>query len=85
MNIFSLRFALLASAISVIAPSALAQQPAPDDSETNILVTGSREANASINGLVVDPLLLPQNVRILGSNLIEEAGFTDLSQMFDLA
>ena len=85
MNIFSLRFALLASAVSVIAPSALAQQPAPDDSETNILVTGSREANASINGLVVDPLLLPQNVRILGSNLIEEAGFTDLSQMFDLA
>ena len=85
MNIFSLRFALLASAISVITPSALAQQPAPDDSETNILVTGSREANASINGLVVDPLLLPQNARILGSNLIEEAGFTDLSQMFDLA
>lgn len=85
MNIFSLRFALLASAISAIAPSALAQQPAPGESENNILVTGSREANASINGLVVDPILLPQNVRILDSTLIDEAGFTDLSQMFDLA
>ena len=85
MNILSLRFALLASAISAIAPSALAQESVPGESENDILVTGSREANASINGLVVDPILLPQNVRILGSSLIEETGFTDLSQLFDLA
>lgn len=80
-----LRSALLAPAISVVAPPVLAQQPIPDAAEGDIIVTGSREASASINGLEVDPLLLPQNVRILGSSLIDEAGFTDLSQMFDLA
>lgn len=50
-----------------------------------IVITGSRAANASINGLEVDPLLLPQNVRVLDERLIAEAGFTDLSQLFDLA
>lgn len=50
-----------------------------------IVVTGSRQANASINGLSVDPLLLPQNVRLLDEELIDKAGFTDLSQLFDLA
>lgn len=76
---------MLAPAISVVASPVLAQQPIPDAAEGDIIVTGSREASASINGLEVDPLLLPQNVRILGSSLIDEAGFTDLSQMFDLA
>ncbi len=80
-----LRTALCASAISVAVSPALAQQPVAGEADDNIVVTGWREASASINGLVVDPLLLPQNVRILGSGLIDEAGFTDLSQMFDLA
>lgn len=80
-----LRTALLASAISVSVSPALAQHPVAGDADDNIVITGSREASASINGLVVDPLLLPQNVRILGSSLIDETGFTDLSQMFDLA
>lgn len=53
--------------------------------EEQIVVTGSRAANASVNGLSVDPILLPQNVRILDDKLIERAGFTDLSQLFDLA
>jgi iron complex outermembrane receptor protein len=54
----------------------------PDEA---IVVTGSRAANASINGLTVDPLLLPQNVRVLDKELIDRAGFTDVSQLFDLA
>ncbi|MFD1033104.1 TonB-dependent siderophore receptor [Sphingomonas hankookensis] len=59
--------------------------PVPDDQVGGIVVTGSRQANASINGLDVDPQLLPQNVRLLDEGLIERTGFTDLSQLFDLA
>jgi iron complex outermembrane receptor protein len=55
------------------------------EAESEIVITGSRAANASINGIEVDPLLLPQNVRVLDERLIAEAGFTDLSQLFDLA
>lgn len=66
--------------------AALAQEPETDArEEAQIVVTGSREANASINGLVVDPLLLPQNVRVLDAELIERTAATDLSQLFDLA
>lgn len=61
-----------------------ASPPAPQVSP-DIVITGSRRANASINGLEVDPLLLPQNVRLLDEQLIERTGFTDLSQLFDLA
>lgn len=50
-----------------------------------IVVTGARAANASINGLSVDPILLPQNVRVLDAELIDRAGFTDLSQLYDLS
>ena len=61
--------------------------PAVEDaaSEEDIVVAGSREANASIYGLIVDPLLLPQSVRVLDTALVDHAGFTDLSQLFDLA
>ncbi len=64
--------------------AALLHTPVADDVQ-DITVTGSRVANASINGLAVDPLLLPQNVRLLDHVLIDRAGFTDLSQLFDLA
>jgi iron complex outermembrane receptor protein len=65
---------------------ALAEEAAEAESEgTAIVVTGSRAANASVNGLSVDPLLLPQNVRLLDDELIDRAGFSDLSQLFDLA
>src|SRR5688572_1494559 len=59
-----------------------AQDAAPAE---EIVVTGSRQANASINGLSVAPLMLPQNVRLLDEELIDKTGFTDLSQLFDLA
>lgn len=69
-----------------------AQQPLPVDEERvettaagDVVVTGSRAANASINGLNVDPIRLPQNVRLLGDELVDRAGFVDLSQLFDLA
>ncbi len=67
------------------APRVISPTVVPDEQGDDILVTGSRRANASINGLDVAPLLLPQNVRILGDELVEQTGFTDLSQMFDLA
>ncbi|MEJ2458548.1 MAG: TonB-dependent receptor plug domain-containing protein [Novosphingobium sp.] len=69
--------AALASAIS----PALAEEA----EDSSIIVTGSREANASINGLIIAPLRLPQNVRVLDHNLIDRTGITDLSQLFDLA
>jgi iron complex outermembrane receptor protein len=56
-----------------------------EDQNSEIVITGSRRANASVNGLDVDPLLLPQNVRVLDDKLIVQTGFTDLSQLFDLA
>ena len=79
----ALMLAPLLAATSVRAQQASAPDPA--DQVVDIVVTGSRQANASINGLAVDPLLLPQNVRLLDDTLIDHTGFTDLSQLFDLA
>lgn len=76
---------LLSGAVLVPA-EAWAQEPEVTESaDEQVVITGSRQANASINGLSVDPLLLPQNVRVLDEELIDRAGFTDLSQLFDLA
>ncbi len=58
---------------------ALAETSDMSEADSEIVITGSRAANASVNGLEVDPLLLPQNVRVLDERLIAEAGFTDLS------
>lgn len=77
---------LLASVVMPVT-SAWAEEAPPVEEQRadEVTITGSREANASINGLDVDPLLLPQNVRLLGAELVDQAGFTDLSQLFDLA
>ena len=74
----------LYASLALLAPAQALAEAAEDD-QGSIVITGSRQANASINGLDVDPLLLPQNVRLLDNKLIEQAGFTDLSQLFDLA
>lgn len=84
-----------AVAAAIFAAPAAAQdapRPAKADEERvattaagEVVVTGSRAANASINGLNVDPIRLPQNVRLLGQELVDRAGFVDLSQLFDLA
>jgi iron complex outermembrane receptor protein len=71
------------SSALLLPAAALAESVEADDEM--IVVTGSREANAAINGLSIDPLLLPQNVRLLDDELIGRTGFTDLSQLFDLA
>ena len=75
----------LCASLMLFAPANAWAEDAEDDQQGAIVVTGSRQANASINGLDVDPLLLPQNIRLLSDQLIEQTGFTDLSQLFDLA
>ncbi|KRA62382.1 TonB-dependent receptor [Caulobacter sp. Root655] len=50
----------------------------------NVTVT-ARRANASINGLDVSPLRLPQSVRVLDRQLIDQMGVANLSDLFDLA
>lgn len=72
-------------AATAMPAAALAESIEIGEADREIVITGSRAANASINGLDVEPLLLPQNVRVLDERLIVEAGFTDLSQLFDLA
>ena len=76
---------LLASSVLGMAQPVLAEDAAVEETNSAIVVTGSREANASINGLKVDPIWLPQNVRVLNEELIDRNGFTDLSQLYDLA
>ncbi len=81
----ALILALLLSATDAGAEDAREPVAPAEETSDEILVTGSRKANASINGLDIDPHLLPQNVRLLDDTLIDRAGFTDLSQLFDLA
>lgn len=50
-----------------------------------VVVTGSRAASASINGIVIDPMRLPQSVRVLDEALIADTGVTNLSDLFDFA
>lgn len=76
---------LISGALLVPAPALAEESEGAEREGEQIVVTGSREANASINGILIEPLLLPQNVRVLGEELIERTGFTDLSQLFDLA
>jgi iron complex outermembrane receptor protein len=52
----------------------------PDD-----IVVTARLANASINGIAIDPLRLPQNVRVLDSALIEASGATRIDDLLDLS
>jgi iron complex outermembrane recepter protein len=70
----------LLSGAMLLPAEAWAQEPETSEpADEQVVITGSRQANASINGLSVDPLLLPQNVRVLDEELIDRAGFTDLS------
>ncbi|MEP6785154.1 MAG: TonB-dependent siderophore receptor [Sphingomonadales bacterium] len=85
MFISNLPARLLASAsfaLVLSTPAFAADAPAD---ESTIVVTGSREANASISGMKIDPIRLPINVRVLDDELIETTGITRLSDLFDLA
>lgn len=85
MNSKTLTALLAGAALVALASTARAAEAEAETNSGTIIVTGSREANASINGLVINPLLLPQNVRVLDDELIDRTGITDLSQLFDLA
>ncbi|WP_397399973.1 TonB-dependent siderophore receptor [Phenylobacterium sp.] len=50
-----------------------------------VIVTGSRAANASINGIEIETLRLPQSVRVLDEALITTTGIANLSDLFDYA
>lgn len=80
----ALLFALCAGA-SQFAFGDMAEAQTQDDEVEGVVVTGSRAASASINGIVVDPLRLPQSVRVLDETLIADIGVTNLSDIFDLA
>lgn len=80
----ALLFALCAGA----SPFAFGDMAAAQDQDSEVegvVVTGSRAASASINGVVIDPLRLPQSVRVLGQALITDTGVANLSDIFDYA
>jgi len=53
------------SALSALIGTTAIADKAPVKNSETIVVTGSRIANASIKGLEIEPLRLPQNVRVL--------------------
>lgn len=74
--------------ITLAAAASLAGQVQAAEAEAEVeavVVTGSRLANASINGLEIETLRLPQNVRVLDENLIQASGIANLSDLFDYA
>ena len=74
----------LAAASPLVLGSVARAQPASEEVE-GVVVTGSRTASASINGLEVEPLRLPQSVRVLDETLIVRTGIANLSDLFDYA
>jgi len=59
---------------------------AEDDQEAeDILVTGSREANATISGLRVEPIRLPQNVRVIDQEVARDLGAVRIADVFALS
>ena len=83
MGLMDFRVALLAGCAAVgVATGAAAKDD--DTVVENVMVT-ARRANASINGLDVTPLRLPQSVRVLDRELIDQTGAANLADLFDLA
>lgn len=80
----ALLLALCAGA-SPFACGDLAAAQQKDDEVEGVVVTGLRTASASINGVVIDPLRLPQSVRVLDQALIADTGIVNLSDIFDYA
>lgn len=83
MGLMDFRVALLAGCAAVGVSTGAAA--AVDDTVVEDLTVTARRANASINGLDVTPLRLPQSVRVLGRDLIDQTGAANLSDLFDLA
>jgi len=79
--------ALLAGCASILTTQANAQTAPDTTTETQVdeMVVTARRANASINGINVEPLRLPQNVRVLDARLIESLGSSRLDDLIDLS
>lgn len=80
----ALLLALCAGASSFALVDIADAQERTDEVE-GVVITGSRAASASINGVVIDPMRLPQSVRVLDEALIADTGVTNLSDLFDFA
>lgn len=76
--------AVLAGASPLGLASAAFAETAPGQVD-EVVVTGSRAASASIDGMHVDTLRLPQSVRVLDGALIVNTGIANLSDIFDYA
>jgi iron complex outermembrane receptor protein len=86
MSFMDFRIALLASCAAVgLSTTAAAGEVEVDDTRVEDVTVIARRANASINGLDVSPLKLPQSVRVLDRELIDQTGVANLSDLFDLA
>jgi iron complex outermembrane receptor protein len=86
MNLMNFRIALLAGCAAVgLSTAATAADAEADDTRVEDVTVTARRANASINGLDVSPLKLPQSVRVLDRELIDQTGLANLSDLFDLA
>jgi iron complex outermembrane receptor protein len=87
MGLTDFRVALLASCAAFgLSTSAAAEiDSSVADTVVDDVTVTARRANASINGLDVDPLKLPQSVRVLDRELIDQTGLANLSDLFDLA
>lgn len=87
MGLMDFRIALLAGYAAIGASTGAAAAANLDVAGTlvdDVTVT-ARRANASINGLDVAPMRLPQSVRVLERDLIDQTGVANLSDLFDLA
>jgi len=86
MSFMDFRIALLAGCAAVgLSTTAAAGDVEVDDTRVEDVTVTARRANASINGLDVSPLKLPQSVRVLDRELIDQTGVANLSDLFDLA
>ena len=86
MSFMDFRIALLAGCAAVgLSTTAMAGDADGNDTRVEDVTVTARRANASINGLDVSPLKLPQSVRVLDRDLIDQTGVANLSDLFDLA
>lgn len=82
MKPFSSRTLLLATSALFVSQPIAAQDEEP---ENPIIVTGLRDANASITGADVDLQVYPQSVRVIDEETLERIGADRLGDVIDLA
>jgi iron complex outermembrane receptor protein len=68
-----------------VGQSAWAGDTGAENDQPTILVTGLREASASITGSHVPPLRYPQSVTVMNAQMLEKLGATRLDNALDLA